>query len=99
MLSVTNFELTKTNKHMLVPWYLITSYAYYILDESLVSDGQYDAMARRLLREYDSIEHYHKHLISKDNLEAGTMLLAKEDYPLIVVDTAERLVKANVRSI
>jgi len=93
MLTVKNFEITKTNKNMLVPWYLITAYAYYILDESLIEDHEFDTMAKELLANYDSVEHRHKHLLTKENLEAGTLLLAEENYLAIVVDVAVTLAK------
>jgi hypothetical protein len=76
---------------MLVPWYLIAAYAYYILDESLIQDNEFDTMAKELLASYDEIEHRHKYLISKEELTAGTLLLAKEKYPLIVASVAEEL--------
>ena len=31
-------------------------------------------MARKMIKEWDNIEHMHKHHISKDDLEAGTFL-------------------------
>lgn len=80
---------------MLVPWYLITAYAYYILDESLIQDHEFDSMAKELLEKYDSIEHRHKSLISRENLAAGTLLLSKEDYPTIVQEIATILVSQN----
>lgn len=69
------------NPNMLVPYYLMLSFAYYKQDDPIVSDAFYDKLARKLLKEYDNIEHYHKHLISKDDLEAGSFL---GEYPSIV---------------
>lgn len=69
------------NPNMLVPYYLMLSYAYYKQDDPIVSDGFYDKLARKLLKEYDNIEHYHKHLISKDDLHAGSFL---GKYPSII---------------
>lgn len=69
------------NPNMLVPYYLMLSFAYYKQDDPIVSDAFYDKLARKLLKEYDNIEHYHKHLISKDALEAGSFL---GEYPSIV---------------
>jgi NAD-dependent DNA ligase len=57
-------RITK-NPNMLVPYYLMLSYAYYEQDDPIASDGFYDKLARKLLKEYDNIEHYHKHIISK----------------------------------
>lgn len=52
--------------------YLILSYAYYKLNKSLVSDGQFDLLCKTLLDNFDSFEHKYKHLVTKDDLEAGT---------------------------
>jgi NAD-dependent DNA ligase len=78
---------------MLVPWYLITAYAYYMLDESLIEDAEFDAMSKKLLKYYDTIEHRHKHLVTKENLAAGTLLLSEEEYPTIVKEVAIQLCK------
>jgi len=69
-------------KHNPISFYLMCSYAYYMLDESFITDHEFDTLARWLLKNYDSIEHQHKHLISKDSLKAGTYL---GEYPDIVV--------------
>ena len=69
------------NSNMLVPYYLMLSYAYYVQDDPIVSDGFYDKLARKLLKEYDTIEHRHKHVISKGDLEAGSFL---GEYPSII---------------
>ena len=57
---------------MLVPYYLMYSYLYYKENESLVDDTEYDQICKDMLTEWNSIEHFHKHLISKDALDAGT---------------------------
>ena len=72
--------------------YLVHSYIYYHLDNSVIADSEYDEMAKYILEHYDELEHPHKHLISKDALVAGTFLLPEDEYPTIVKDTA-RLVK------
>lgn len=69
------------NSNMLVPFYLMCSYAYYEEDNPIVSDAFYDKLARKLLKEYDDIDHRHKDLIDKDALEAGSFL---GKYPSIV---------------
>ena len=50
--------------------YLVHSYIYYQLDNSVISDGEYDKMAKHILENWDDLEHPHKHLISKDALQA-----------------------------
>ena len=62
------------NKHMAVPYYLMASYAYYEQDDPIFSDSYYDELAKFILKNYDTIDHYHKHLISTDDLEAGSYL-------------------------
>lgn len=69
----TNRVVDKS-KNMLVPHYLMASYAYYEEDKPIYSDGYFDNMAKVLLKNYDSIEHIHKNHISKGDLEAGTFL-------------------------
>jgi hypothetical protein len=62
------------NINMMVPWYLMASYAYYVQDDAIFSDGFFDEMGKTMLAVWDDIEHFHKHLISKDELSAGTYL-------------------------
>ena len=74
------------NANMLVPYYLMYSYLYYEKDSPIVSDTEYDTICKRLYDEWDTIEHYHKHIINKEDLTAGTGYTLK--YPTIVKDTA-----------
>ena len=80
-----------TNKNMTVPWYLMASYLYYHLDESLITDGDYDALAKLLLENYDVIEHRHKYLISKEDLRAGSCFIREDEFPEITKSTALHL--------
>lgn len=53
--------------------YLMSSFLYYNDYPVLpYSDIQFDWVCKRLLDEWDSIEHMHKHLCSREALEAGT---------------------------
>lgn len=86
------FSRVPSDNNLLVQWYLILSYMYYIEDESLVSDTEYDTLCVRLLDNFDKIEHHHKYLISKEDLKAGTAYtLSKKDYPSIVIGAAKQL--------
>lgn len=77
-------KLVDKNINLIVPWYLMLSYGYYCLEESFVSDFFYDFLSREFLENYDKIEHRHKHLITKEDLKAGTLYgLRENDYPLI----------------
>ena len=76
------------SKHMSVPYYLMASYAYYEQDDPIFSDAYYDELANFILNNYDTIDHYHKHLISKDDLEAGSYL---GSYPSKVIGALDHL--------
>ena len=93
MLDQKAMELFSKNRNMLVPWYLMASYAYYREDDPILSDGVYDQMSKDLIQYWDQIEHYHKHLINKDDLVAGSYL---GEYPTIVVEALKDLRKKNV---
>lgn len=54
--------------------YLMCAYAYYEQDDPLIEDADFDQLAKWLLENYDSVEHYHKHLVTKEDLAAGTYL-------------------------
>ena len=57
------------------------SYAYYKLDTNLISDHEFDQLGKDILANYDNIEHMHKHLVTKEMLNAGTY---RGDYPTMV---------------
>jgi NAD-dependent DNA ligase len=79
------------NINMLVPYYLMYSYAYYKEGESLIEDAEFDQMCKDLLDNWDKIEHYHKHLIDLDSLRAGTGYAIQ--YPKRVQFAAIALIK------
>lgn len=65
-----NIETLHINR--LVPFYLMSSYLYYKEDKQVFTDKDFDKLAKRLLDNWDSVEHIHKHLLSKEDLQAGT---------------------------
>lgn len=67
------------NPNMMVPWYLMASYAYYEQDQPILSDGLFDGLAKRMLECWDDIDHLHKELITQEDLQAGTLLT--RDFP------------------
>lgn len=67
-------DLVDDNINMLVPWYLMAAYAYYVEDRPILSDSIFDRLAKKMLSNWDQIEHFHKDLITKDDLKAGTYL-------------------------
>jgi NAD-dependent DNA ligase len=48
------------------------SYLYYEKDISLIPDTEYDIICKRLYNEWDKVEHFHKHIVNKEALIAGT---------------------------
>lgn len=80
--------------NMMVPWFLMASYAYYQLDVSLLTDAAYDELARNLDARWDEIEHRHKHVIDRASLAAGTAFgLDRDAYPPMVVGAVTHLVR------
>jgi hypothetical protein len=51
-----------------------------------MSDEDYDALCKRLHNNWDTLEHMHKHLTSKDLLECGSGYSI--DYPIRVKKAA-----------
>lgn len=80
-----------TNKNMLVPYYLMFSYAYYKENESLIEDAEYDQICQDLITNWNDITHWHKSLLNLDSLKAGTGYDIK--YPERVVNAALTLIK------
>ena len=68
------------DKNLLVPYYLISCYLYYKEDKAVLLDSEFDLVCQRLLDEWDDIVHWHKELINKDDLIAGTGYAIK-NYP------------------
>lgn len=70
--------------------YLMASYLYYIRYQSVMPDVEYDELSKYLMEHWDTFEHMHKHLVTQEDLQAGTLFaLADGDYPLIVKGAAE----------
>lgn len=78
----------------LVARYLIYSYQYYILNDNLVSDAEYDVICKTLLENFGALTHPHTYLLDTEALSAGSCFHLKEsDYPLIVKETAKMLLR------
>ena len=54
--------------------YLMCAYAYYVEDKPLISDMEFDKLAKYIKHNYDELMHVHKHLVTIDDLDAGTYL-------------------------
>ena len=84
----------QNNPNMLVPYYLMYSYAYYKENESLISDTEYDDICKQIIDKWDNITHWHKSLLTLDALKAGTGYDIK--YPNRVISAAKLLIKKSV---
>lgn len=73
----------KTNPSSVLAWILMSSYAYYIQDDPILSDGCFDKMCKYALDNYDKLKHRHvERFITKEALRAGTMYHITHDaYP------------------
>ena len=67
-------DAVETSINLLVPWYLMAAYAYYEEDNPIMSDQTFDKCAKKLLNNWEQIEHMHKHYLNKDMLYAGTYI-------------------------
>lgn len=81
-------EIFEANINMMVPWYLMASFAYYKQDEPILSDAFFDNMAKTMLENWDTIEHWQKGYINPDDLKAGSFL---GEYPSRVEGGLESL--------
>ena len=80
--------------------FLMCSYMYYIKSKAVLPDEEYDQMAKLLLKEWDNFEHPHKYLVTKEDLEAGTLYGVKEsDYPKIVIGGANLMLDVYEKSV
>ena len=67
-------DITGSNINMTVPWYIMAAYAYYKQDNPILEDATFDRLAKKILANWDSIDHRHKEYLTKDMLEGGTYL-------------------------
>ena len=68
---------------MMIPWYIMASHAYYTMDDPILSDGLYDELAQTMLSSWNTLEHMHKHLITEEDLRAGTLLCRELLQPVL----------------
>lgn len=74
---------SNTQGGKLLQTFLMSSYLYYKHDVSPIPDEKFDRVCQHLAKLWDTFEHQHKYLVTKDDLEAGTGYAIK-DYPLMV---------------
>lgn len=71
--------------------YLMTSYQYYMLNRSIITDHDYDRLCKELYQGWRNIRHQHKHLVDRQQLYAGTGYAI--EYPTMVVGGAMRMLE------
>jgi hypothetical protein len=87
--------------------YLIHSYLYYELDESIISDTEFDCLCQRLDMNWPNQQSVYKKYISKADLKAGTGFslfydpkTGRRDYPEeIVAEAQTRLVTYRAKQV
>jgi hypothetical protein len=79
-------DVKDMSHHRLIAFYLMSSFLYYHRNISPLTDDVFDAICKRLLEEYDTIDHQHKKFIDKESLKAGTGYSLK--FPTIVEHSA-----------
>ena len=65
-------ELSNVSLNRLVPIFLMSSYLYYEQDKSVLADTEFDYLCKRLRDNWDKVDHIHKHLITKADLDVGS---------------------------
>ena len=75
-------DVEEMTPNQLVSWFLISSYCYYDVGRSIMSDQSFDYLVQRLKEEWHNVDHPHKELITESHLEATTGY--DIDYPTIV---------------
>ena len=81
-------EMSDRNPNLLVPWWLMSVWAYENADP-ILSDAVFDVLVTRLGSQWDSVEHTHKHLLDRDAIK-GRMGL-KGECPNIIIGSAMML--------
>ena len=88
-------QLIEDNINMTVPYYLMASYAYYVQDDPIFTDGFYDKLSKLILDNWDKITHRHRDVLNQDNLAAGSFL---GEYPSIVEGALASLRKVQLNT-
>lgn len=80
------FKTTEEFANNLFKFYLTHSYRYYILDQPVTSDENFDSLCKQLLQRFDDITHPDKALVDRSALEAGTGFQLQFKYPEWVIE-------------
>ena len=61
-----------SNPNSLLSWFLMASYAYYELGDSIMPDEEFDKLARSLQEQWNEVDHPHKYLVTETHLSGTT---------------------------
>ena len=86
-----HYRVTK-NVNSAINFYMMASYAYYVLDDPFMSDVDFDWLVKFVKKNYDKINHPHKQYITKDVLDAGT---APTHYPNMVIGATHSFINGD----
>ena len=84
-------DIDKIHPNRLVSYYCMSSYLYYEKEKNVLTDGDYDSLCKRILKEWDNITHQHKDKLSKELLQAGTGYRMR--YTNLIMDAANHWLK------
>lgn len=82
--------------NVLIPWFLIVTYAKRVHRLDLVSEATYRVLVTGIVALWDQIDHRHKHLIRLEDLRRGQFHLTARDYPSIVRSATQMLAKLHL---
>jgi len=83
-------EVVEKNRNMLVPWWIMSAWAYEQATP-IISDGMFDKLADRLTKEWSKVEHDHKSLLDKKSLKTSLAIAGK--WPQISKASAQGLIR------
>lgn len=86
-------EKIGNNVNLSVSHFIMSSFMYYKLNDSYVSDATFDWICQTLITNWDNIQHPHKHLINREDLEAGSGYAV--ECPPVAICSLIRMLKDN----
>lgn len=86
-------EIFERKPQARIAWFLMLSYLYYECDLALVSDGFFDALCSVIKRDFKTLQHPHKRLITQSMLNAGSGHSLAGKFPERVMSAATALVQ------
>lgn len=85
------YSLLERSNNLAVSWWLMASYAYYLLDETIISDECFDQLTQVISDNYQNIVHVNKDLVTEDRLSCGSAYDLRV-YPTRVMVCASRMI-------